>query len=133
MTKTSSVMSTSNTCTQCGSTNKSGKRSCCARGGSWFEKCGDVGEAKFDHTWAEGIQACNGLTTSVPFQSPLQAMIHRVRIAAYRQNAAQLINISLHQTDMYRADRVTNADCVRLPKALVFIYFLSIVSWIDVF
>ena len=45
-------------CPKCGTVKKSGKRSCCARGGGWFKNCGDVGDTKFDHTWAEGIQAC---------------------------------------------------------------------------
>ena len=46
------------TCRECGTIKKSGIRSCCARGGSWFKKCGDVGDTKFGHTWAEGIHAC---------------------------------------------------------------------------
>ena len=46
------------TCPKCGSTNKSGKLSCCARGGAWFKKCGDAGDTQFDHTWSEGIHAC---------------------------------------------------------------------------
>ena len=44
-------------CPKC-ATNKASKRSCCARGGAWFKNCGDSGNTKFDHTWAEGIQAC---------------------------------------------------------------------------
>ena len=43
-----------NKCSKC-STNKNGKSSCCARGGSWFQKCGNAGD---DHTWAEGVEAC---------------------------------------------------------------------------
>ena len=45
-------------CLKCGTTKKSGKQSCCARGGDWFKQCGDAGDQKFDHTWAEGIQSC---------------------------------------------------------------------------
>merc|ERR1712157_376496 len=45
-------------CPYCGVFN-SGKMSCCAREGAWFKKCGDEGDSKFDHTWLEGIQACN--------------------------------------------------------------------------
>jgi len=36
----------------------SGKLSCCTRGGSWFQKCGNLGDPNFDHTWNEGVQAC---------------------------------------------------------------------------
>ena len=46
------------TCPKCGITKKSSKRSCCARGGAWFKNCGDDSDSEFDHTWAEGIQAC---------------------------------------------------------------------------
>ena len=47
-----------NVCRKCGITNKSGKLSCCARGGAWFKKCGDAGDSNFDHTWLEGVLAC---------------------------------------------------------------------------
>ena len=45
-------------CTKCGITEKTGKSSCCASGGSWFGNCGDPGDPKFGHTWSEGIQGC---------------------------------------------------------------------------
>ena len=45
-------------CPICGTMAKSGKMSCCGRGGSWFKKCGGAGNAKLQHTWHEGIQAC---------------------------------------------------------------------------
>ena len=48
----------SSSCLKCGTSKKSGKRSCCAHGGAWFKNCGDVGDTKFNHTWVEGIQAC---------------------------------------------------------------------------
>ena len=47
-------------CPICGAIVKSGKRSCCARGASWFKKCGDDGDNRFEYTWTEGIQACKG-------------------------------------------------------------------------
>ena len=47
------------TCAKC-ATNKAGKRTCCARGGSWLKNCGNPGDSKFDHAWDEGIQACEG-------------------------------------------------------------------------
>ena len=45
-------------CPECGTMGNSGKASCCGRGGSWFGKCGSVGNANLDHTWDEGIRAC---------------------------------------------------------------------------
>ena len=52
--------SVSPACSECGIIRKSGKMSCCSRGGSWFGNCGSPGDAKFEHTWHEGIQACDG-------------------------------------------------------------------------
>ena len=45
-------------CPKCGTIGKSGKTSCCARGGAWFNTCGGAGNTKLHHTWYEGIQAC---------------------------------------------------------------------------
>jgi len=45
-------------CLECGTIQKSGKLSCCARGGSWFGDCAATANAKVKHTWYEGIQAC---------------------------------------------------------------------------
>jgi hypothetical protein len=41
----------------CGFIKRSGKRSCCGRGGSWFGKCGGT-KSKSAYTWFTGIQAC---------------------------------------------------------------------------
>ena len=45
-------------CSRCGTMGKSGQRSCCGRGGSWFKNCGGGGSINLQHTWYEGIQAC---------------------------------------------------------------------------
>ena len=45
-------------CSKCGIIKKSGKSSCCSRGGSWFGKCGSAGDSNHEHTWSEGILAC---------------------------------------------------------------------------
>ena len=45
-------------CLKCGAIGKSGKSSCCGRGGSWFRNCGSAGSTKLRHTWYEGISAC---------------------------------------------------------------------------
>ena len=41
-------------------TNDAGKRTCCARGGGWYQTCGKKGDSKAAHTWDEGMQACQG-------------------------------------------------------------------------
>ena len=68
----------SSVCRKCGTINKSGKSSCCGRGGSWFRNCGGAGNANVDHTWYEGIQACKA-------QSQTKAVIKQKANVA-RQN-----------------------------------------------
>ena len=46
------------TCSKCGTIKKSGKTSCCGRGGSWFRNCGSGGNSNLGYTWSEGIRAC---------------------------------------------------------------------------
>ena len=52
------MQTSNNDCPECSIIKRSGKHSCCARGGSWFKKCGDASDPKFNHTWAEGVEAC---------------------------------------------------------------------------
>lgn len=51
-------------CSKCGIIRKSGKKSCCARGGSWFQICGTADSTKVEHTWVEGVQACKARVQS---------------------------------------------------------------------
>ena len=48
----------SSVCLECGTMQKSGKISCCGRGGSWFGRCGSAENSNLAHTWYEGIRAC---------------------------------------------------------------------------
>ena len=52
-------------CLKCGAIEKTGKLSCCARGGSWFGNCGGADNAKREHTWHEGLQACTSRQSKV--------------------------------------------------------------------
>ena len=45
-------------CPECGTIKKSGKLSCCGRGGSWYGNCGSAGNMNLGHTWQEGIRVC---------------------------------------------------------------------------
>ena len=54
----------SSACPKCGITTKSGKISCCGRGGSWFGDCGSGGDTKFGHTWYDGLQSCRAWSES---------------------------------------------------------------------
>merc|ERR1711934_1188486 len=37
---------------------KTGRRSCCGEGGSWYNLCGMYDGVKQPHTWNEGLKAC---------------------------------------------------------------------------
>ena len=54
----------SSMCPKCGIIAKSGRASCCGRGGSWFGNCGAAGKEKLDHNWSEGFQACKSRSQS---------------------------------------------------------------------
>ena len=73
-------------CPKCGKGKKSGKLSCCARGGAWFQKCGDGDDSNFDHTWMEGIQACNNFGSLLPNKGPVRSML------LHEQKTTQPIN-----------------------------------------
>merc|ERR1711934_458561 len=68
-------------CLKCGTIKKSGKTSCCGRGGSWFGNCGRDGNAKVVRTWYEGIQVC-------------KARSHSKAAIGRQSNAAQRLNSS---------------------------------------
>ena len=100
-----SAASSSSACPKCGTAKKSGTRSCCARDGAWFKNCGDTGDTHFDHTWAEGIQACK--VTSVT--SPLQAITYHAGAIVYPLNSATLRNTTQQQrTNINRPDSISN-------------------------
>ena len=56
--QSATTTSIASVCPKCGLIKKSGRLSCCARGGSWFGKCGSVGDTNLHHTWDDGFQAC---------------------------------------------------------------------------
>ena len=54
----SSTIATTRMCPICGTFKKSGRASCCAPGGAWYQQCGGAGSRSVDHTWIEGTKAC---------------------------------------------------------------------------
>ena len=62
-TSTITTSTATTACPRCVS-EESGRFSCCARGGGWFNNCGNPGDPNVDHTWNEGIQACRGECTA---------------------------------------------------------------------
>ena len=94
-------------CVKCGIYKKSGKRSCCARGGDWFKNCGDAGDTQFNHTWAEGIQACEDFATIVSLESPRQDMFRHGGVVVHPLHAPRSRNTSQAKIDL--RDTIFNA------------------------
>ena len=100
-------------CVTCGTIKKSGKRSCCARGGAWFKNCGDAGDTKFDHTWAEGIRACKGFGSSLPVESPPHAMLPCI----YPINTTMQPNTTWQHTNIYHVGNISNAGATKSEES----------------
>ena len=106
-------------CPKCGIIKKSGKRSCCARGGAWFTNCGDVGDSNFGHTWVEGIQACTGFTSLSSVDTPALLMMRYARSNSHRLNTTQSPNLTHQQTDIYPTASVSYASTTDDSKGYV--------------
>merc|ERR1719331_2156355 len=59
----STILSTA-TCPKCATFGKSGRVSCCAPGGAWYQNCGGAANKNVDHRWFEGTEACKQRTTT---------------------------------------------------------------------
>ena len=82
-------------CPKCGTIQKSGKDSCCGRGGSWFKNCRSGSNTKLRHTWHEGILACKT----------------RKGVRLRQSNVAQQLNSSyLYGISMRKSKAVTTAS-----------------------
>ena len=102
---------TNRRCVSCGTIKKSGKHSCCARGGSWFKNCGNVGDTKFDHTWFEGILACGLVSDAV--QVPGIAFLIRMKATNDTHNTTR------KQANINSALTTDPKDCVVMVKVVV--------------
>ena len=63
-------------CAKCATVKRSGKRSCCAPGGAWFNKCGNTDNKDVDYSWVEGIRACNTYAVSFSGNEQSQLMLN---------------------------------------------------------
>ena len=116
--------SNSKRCIKCGTITKSGRRSCCAQGGAWFKDCGDIGDKKFGHTWAEGIKACNGFATSNIVKSLLQITDEK------KPKMTVLRNDTLEQISIHRRGGRSHA---RTCQNLCFTYHFTIANTLLLF
>ena len=125
--------SSSSRCLKCGTFKKSGKHSCCARGGTWFQKCGDVDDTNLEHTWSEGMQACRAFASSVSHESKMQAQLPPVGVIAYTASTTQSLDVASKLTHAWRSDRMFDAGSidskqrVGLTKIIVCIALMLII------
>ena len=54
-----STIASTSMCPKCGTFKKSGRSSCCAPGGAWFNNCGGADNRNVEHSWLEGTKACH--------------------------------------------------------------------------
>ena len=125
--ETTSVPATSSSkvCPKCGATSKSGKRSCCARGGAWFKNCGDAGDTEFGHTWAEGIQTCEHSGNLDVLKSPRQVMLRHAGVVDCPLDLDRPCNATKRRKNTHDPVRMSNVGitdsgfCVGVAKATV--------------
>ena len=106
-------------CAKCGTAKKSGKLTCCARGGAWFKNCGNAGDIQFDHTWAEGIQACKGYAGSISVKSPLQGIGSLLNIIPPRNTTRHQTKNTYRPNGMFNATTSNTDDIVGLARVAV--------------
>ena len=87
-------------CPRCGIVQASGKRSCCARGGTWFNKCGNADDAEFEHTWVDGVEACRGFKSVVLAKSSVQGVLRQGGFIANVKNTSQHIALMISSSGM---------------------------------
>ena len=75
-----STPSITSVCPECGTMKKSGKRTCCGSGGSWFGKCGSAGNANIGHTWYEGIRACEAQQSKAVISHQLHVLLPKSNV-----------------------------------------------------
>ena len=119
-------------CPKCATARKSGKLSCCARGGAWFKKCGDVGDANFEYTWTEGFRACNiGFMGEPWFGIEAASQVNGERIIL-EPNTTELQKYNQERNDIYpnndmSASRATDGENhIDSAKATVFTSLLVV-------
>ena len=88
-------------CPKCGTIRKSGKTSCCGRGGSWFKKCGSAGNTNFRHTWSKGVLACKT-------RAQLKVFRPRQRNGTQQLNSSYSIDIGSSQAVITPAETIVS-------------------------
>ena len=127
---TATATTSSLVCPRCVRVKKSGRRTCCARGGAWFRNCGAGGDTRFDHTWAEGLQACSGLFSGKTQPEP---MLRHEQTQSQLNDFKQQIFDSANGRISSPATIANSRGFYSLTKINILITFLwtaSIVLWV---
>ena len=120
----------STNCPKCGIVKKSGKYSCCARGGAWFKKCGNAKDQNFDHSWSEGMQSCEGIAVSIPFEGPLQVLFRHIGNFDLPSNTTQSRNGVQRKTAIYCPDSTSS---VATKGSTEYVVILKMIVCISIF
>ena len=112
-------------------TNDAGKRTCCARGGGWYQTCGKKGDSKAAHTWDEGMQACQD---PAPGQAQMQAMLANQTTAIQRRKTVHqqqdTISSAISENDAHDSHTVNSRKHVTLSDyTMVISLFLVMPLW----
>ena len=94
------TIATTSLCPECGVTRKSGVMSCCAKGGSWFGKCGGADDTSVDHTWYEGVQVCKARQSQIAVGQQLRASQPRSNKTSSDFNMGkniEMVNVGRHK------------------------------------
>ena len=95
-------------CPKCGTIKKSGKLSCCGRGGTWFRKCGAVGDTNFDNTWVEGINACDSFAN--PYLTQALARARHDRTTSQSTSTTEQRHAAEQDVGIYRPSNLSDSD-----------------------
>ena len=119
-------------CTKCVVIKRSGRLSCCAPGGAWFENCGTSSNSNTDHTWVEGIQACRDVVSLFSGKAEAQSII-----SVNQTTTTQPLKDIEHQVidsiltvacDISSKDNEQISD-VTIFTSVLLIMFLNIQTW----
>ena len=118
-------------CSKCGTTKKSGKISCCAPGGSWFENCGTSGNSNTDHTWFEGLQACKDVASLLLGKVESRLIIINQKTTKQQLNVVENLTTDSTLATAYDTPAGNSKDIGQLSLVVVFtsvsfIVFLNI-------
>ena len=109
MSPTVTTAAISRTCPKCGTIASSGKISCCGHGGSWFGKCGSARNAKFGHSWDDGIRACRVGQFEIAVAQQLSASRRQ------SSGASSNVSVGMRSNEGFAASRFSVATTTEAP------------------